>query len=213
MCIRDRLIRQWREREEVKQQETEQLISELGQIKDDNDKFKRAMKELDRKNQLIRTLKGTVEGSKMAEKQLIEENRSLHEKLKIFKAEIGQKEAALRAFREKTLSNNEQVASNKEIPKPLNPEHTDRVKTLQGYEEANKQLHTIVSNAIHNLSMDISKLKRQIKDHESQEKELVEEESMAKYVEIPEDIEELEQLYERLMQEKDELEAINNDHC
>ena len=197
------LIKQWKEKEEAKQLETEQLLNEVEQIKDDNDKFKRTMKELDRKSQLIKSLKATIEGNKILERELTEENKSLNERIKTLKAEIGQKEAALRVFRRKVLNKNEQIINDRESLESFNSENIKDVnkgRNIQRLEETNDKLHELAYNAIKNLYSDIRTLKKQHTD-----KDL----DLEVPQEVPKDVGELEQLYERLMKEKEELKSIN----
>ena len=117
------LMKQWKDKEELRQSETGQLMTEIGAAKDENEKLKKSVKELTRKDQTIKSLKTAMESGKGSEKQLAEDNKALVEKLKAMKAEIARKDTALKAFKEKS----EEVRTDKENVKGKDSE-IDKLK-------------------------------------------------------------------------------------
>ncbi len=118
------LMRQWKEKDELRQSEAGQLMTEVSAAKDDSEKLKKVMKELLRKDQTIKSLKTAMENERGLEKQLAEENKGMLEKLKTMKAETARKDTALKAFREKS----EEVKTDKENVKGKDSE-IDKLKT------------------------------------------------------------------------------------
>jgi len=107
------LIKQFKEKDELRQSENGQFMSEIESVKDENEKLKKMMKELSRKEQTLKTLKISADNSKEAEKQLSEENKALVEKLKAAKAEISRKDTLLKTLKEKT----EETKTEKDLTK------------------------------------------------------------------------------------------------
>eukprot|EP00826_Nyctotherus_ovalis_P000688 TRINITY_DN10014_c0_g2_i2.p1 TRINITY_DN10014_c0_g2~~TRINITY_DN10014_c0_g2_i2.p1 ORF type:complete len:113 (+),score=25.67 TRINITY_DN10014_c0_g2_i2:71-409(+) len=98
MCIRD-------------SSEAEQMVSEIESNKESNDKLRKVMRENERKDQMIRSLRSGIEIAKDSERQVVEENKMLVEKLKTLKAEVGRKETTLRLFKEKSLEARSELES------------------------------------------------------------------------------------------------------
>eukprot|EP01022_Parablepharisma_sp_SALTPOND_P036388 TRINITY_DN98_c0_g1_i1.p1 TRINITY_DN98_c0_g1~~TRINITY_DN98_c0_g1_i1.p1 ORF type:complete len:3109 (+),score=697.90 TRINITY_DN98_c0_g1_i1:340-9666(+) len=155
------LMKQWKEKEELRQSETGQLMSEVESIKDDSEKLKKAMKELSRKDQTIKSLKSAAENSKALEKQLAEENKALVEKIKALKAEIARKDATLKTFKEKT----EDFKVDKEFAKEKDIE-IEKLKTKigsakQDMERKDDQIRTLKAK-IESLMQDLERAKAEL---------------------------------------------------
>ena len=161
------LIKQWKEKEEVRQSETGQLMNEVESIKDDSERLKRTTKELTRKDQIIRSLKAAAENSKVQEKQLTEDNKILIEKVKLLKNELTRKDVALKAFKERS----EEIKTDRDIVKEKEVE-IEKVKAKvvslkQEIERKDDQIKVLKSK-IDSLMQETTKLKSEL-DSKSKE--------------------------------------------
>ena len=105
-----------KQKEELRESETGQLMSVVEAKKEDSENLKKLSKECARKDQTIKQMKTAVDAAKDKEKELIEENKSLNEKIKALKAEISRKDTTLSVMKEKTNESriDKEEAKNKE---------------------------------------------------------------------------------------------------
>eukprot|EP00826_Nyctotherus_ovalis_P000689 TRINITY_DN10014_c0_g2_i3.p1 TRINITY_DN10014_c0_g2~~TRINITY_DN10014_c0_g2_i3.p1 ORF type:complete len:276 (+),score=76.53 TRINITY_DN10014_c0_g2_i3:71-898(+) len=132
MCIRD-------------SSEAEQMVSEIESNKESNDKLRKVMRENERKDQMIRSLRSGIEIAKDSERQVVEENKMLVEKLKTLKAEVGRKETTLRLFKEKSLEARSELELSQSNEEAIEKIKIKLILARQEVERKDEQIRTLAA--------------------------------------------------------------------